>query len=156
MFASPGNSIYHVLIFLVPFGICKEVVFPALFSGRPRDDVREVYPILAQNFQNLHQRAGFVCSGKHDGRLVLAGAFGSYRAYGGYPDVFSLGGGRWGRDTGSVGVFIDTGGKDHYLGKGRDGALWTQSRMYSWPMPVISPSTRRVLGVFPASSRLSE
>jgi hypothetical protein len=65
--------------------------------------------------------------------------------YGADPDAFSLGGGRWGRDTGSVGVFVDTGGKDHYLGRGMDDTLWTQHRfgagvdINSVPPPADSP-----------------
>jgi hypothetical protein len=47
--------------------------------------------------------------------------------YGADPNAGTLGGGRWARDTGSIGVFVDTGGDDSYVGQAHDNRLWTQT-----------------------------
>ena len=47
--------------------------------------------------------------------------------YGGNPDGYAIGSGRWNRNTGSIGVFVDAKGKDYYPATDKNNILCTKT-----------------------------
>lgn len=76
--------------------------------------------------------------------------------YGGDPTASTFGGGRPARDTGSIGICVDTGGKDYYVGtNAHDNRLWTQTQFGAGLDFTPEPSTTDVVQATQQADTLS-